>query len=76
MNYLSCLKSFRGAGEAQLIREGCKSAYLAVSYRMASHGGKVEAALFSGEKRSVKVGGVPIRQIGRASCRERVSSPV
>lgn len=64
VNYLSCLKSFRGAGEAQLIREGCKSAYLAVSYRMASHGGKVEAALFSGEKRSVKVGGIPIRRVG------------
>ena len=64
VNYLSCLKSFRGAGEAQLIREGKKSAYLAVSYRMASHGGKVEAALFSGEKRSVKVGGVPIRRVG------------
>ena len=63
INYLSCGKSFRGASNAQMIREGCELAGLRAEYTKKSHSGKVEAVLQKDGKKSIKINGLPAKRM-------------
>ena len=63
MGYLASAKSFRGAQDGQLIRQGADCARIATEYRCRSHRGKIEATLLSDERRSIRIDGMPIRKI-------------
>ena len=63
INYLSCGKSFRGASNAQMVREGCELAGLRAEYAKKSHNGKVEAVLQKDGKKSIKVNGLPAKRM-------------
>lgn len=61
--FLSCGRSFRQATEERLIRENAQAAQLRAVYETASGRGKLEAALFNGKNRSVRLNGVPVRRM-------------
>lgn len=61
--FLSCGRSFRQATEERLIRENADAAKLRAVYETASGRGKLEAALFNGKNRSVRLNGVPVRRM-------------
>lgn len=63
INYLSCGKSFRGASNAQMVREGSGFAGILAEYQKKSHSGKVEAALQRDGKKSILVNGFAVKRM-------------
>ena len=63
VNYLSCARSFRGAPDAKLIRDGQAFAGIFAQYAADSHRGKIEIAILGEGKRSVRLNGLPVRKI-------------
>ena len=63
VNYLSCARSFRGAPDAKLIRDGQAFAGIFAQYAADSHRGKIEIGILGEGKRSVRLNGLPVRKI-------------
>lgn len=63
VNYLSCARSFRGAPDAKLIRDGQVFAGIFAQYAADSHRGKIEIGILGEGKRSVRLNGLPVRKI-------------
>lgn len=63
VNYLSCARSFRGAPDAKLIRDGQAFAGIFAQYAVDSHRGKIEIGILGEGKRSVRLNGLPVRKI-------------
>lgn len=63
VNYLSCARSFRGAPDAKLIRDGKAFAGIFAQYAADSHRGKIEIGILGEGKRSVRLNGLPVRKI-------------
>lgn len=63
INYLSCARSFRGAPDAKLIRDGQAFAGIFAQYAADSHRGKIEIGILGEGKRSVRLNGLPVRKI-------------
>ena len=63
VNYLSCARSFRGAPDAKLIRDGQTFAGIFAQYAADSHRGKIEIGILGEGKRSVRLNGLPVRKI-------------
>ena len=63
VNYLSCARSFRGAPDAKLIRDGQAFAGIFAQYTADSHRGKIEIGILGEGKRSVRLNGLPVRKI-------------
>lgn len=63
INYLSCARSFRGAPDAKLIRDGQAFAGIFAQYAVDSHRGKIEIGILGEGKRSVRLNGLPVRKI-------------
>lgn len=64
--FLSCAKSFRTQLTGKLIREGAKSALVYGEYvgeTKKTGSGSVEAGIFLGEKKSIKVDGLPVTKV-------------
>lgn len=63
VNYLSCARSFRGAPDAKLIRDGQAFAGIFAQYAADSHRWKIEIGILGEGKRSVRLNGLPVRKI-------------
>ena len=61
--FLSCGRSFRTSSDQKLIREGSEGAYLKAAYKTAYSSGKIEAALLSDKKKSIKLNGIPVKKM-------------
>ncbi len=63
VNYLSCAKSFRGAQDLRLIREGAAFAGIFARYESGERTGKIEVNILGEGKRGIRINGVPARKL-------------